>query len=182
MASSVATFCGDYVRSAHDGVVLYAGRSYEPYLGHDAPTDALLRAAQEEEADQKALAIVVASSVTATAIAACTRTSARRDVDAGQVVKAGDLLGLEGATGHATGCHLHYGLIRMDGAYVPTASRADQEMALPRADPRAHRPAARLQPLRCPGAARGARPTTARGLTRASVRPRRCSLRSARGR
>ena len=36
-------------------------------------------------------------------------------MDAGQVVEAGDIIGLEGMTGFATGCHLHYGLIRMDG-------------------------------------------------------------------
>jgi murein DD-endopeptidase MepM/ murein hydrolase activator NlpD len=31
-------------------------------------------------------------------------------VKPGDVVKAGDLLGWEGQTGHATGCHVHYGL------------------------------------------------------------------------
>ncbi len=31
-------------------------------------------------------------------------------VKTGQTVKAGDLLGYEGRTGHASGCHLHYGL------------------------------------------------------------------------
>jgi murein DD-endopeptidase MepM/ murein hydrolase activator NlpD len=31
-------------------------------------------------------------------------------VKPGQTVKAGQLLGYEGATGHASGCHVHYGL------------------------------------------------------------------------
>ena len=31
-------------------------------------------------------------------------------VKAGQHVRAGDLIGHEGATGHASGCHVHYGL------------------------------------------------------------------------
>jgi murein DD-endopeptidase MepM/ murein hydrolase activator NlpD len=31
-------------------------------------------------------------------------------VRAGQHVRAGQLIGYEGATGHASGCHVHYGL------------------------------------------------------------------------
>ncbi len=55
----IATFCGDYVRSAHDGVVLYAGRSYEPYLGHDGPTDDFYAQLKKKKLTKKALAIVV---------------------------------------------------------------------------------------------------------------------------
>ena len=45
------------------------------------------------------------------------------DVEAGQEVLAGDIIGLEGATGYATGCHLHYGMIRMDGAWQQVVER-----------------------------------------------------------
>jgi murein DD-endopeptidase MepM/ murein hydrolase activator NlpD len=47
---------------------------------------------------------------------------ASASVKAGQHVAAGKTaLGREGRTGDATGCHLHYELIRTDGAFIPVA-------------------------------------------------------------
>jgi murein DD-endopeptidase MepM/ murein hydrolase activator NlpD len=116
----IATFCGDYILSAHDGVVVYAGRTYEPYLGHDAPTDEFYAQLVKKKLTKKALPIVVVIDDGNGYRSVYAHLSHAR-VEAGQEVGAGQLIGLEGATGHATGCHLHYGLIRMDGAYVPIA-------------------------------------------------------------
>ncbi|MET1231894.1 MAG: M23 family metallopeptidase [Candidatus Limnocylindrales bacterium] len=116
----IATFCGDYILSAHDGVVVYAGRSYEPYLGHDGPTDEFYELLKKKKLSKKALPIVVVID-DGNGYRSLYAHLSRAEVEAGQVVGAGQQIGLEGATGHATGCHLHYGLVRMDGAYVPIA-------------------------------------------------------------
>ena len=137
----IATFCGDFIRSAHDGVVLYAGRSYEPYLGHDAPTDDFYALLKKKQLSRKALPIVVVIDDGNSYRSVYAHLS-RADVEAGQDVVAGQLLGLEGATGHATGCHLHYGLIRMDGAYVPIARELVRKWHYP------ERTRERIDPLR----------------------------------
>lgn len=116
----IATFCGDYILSAHDGVVLYAGRSYESFLGHDGPTDEFYAQLKKKKLTKKALPIVVVID-DGNGYRSLYAHLSRAEVEAGQVVGAGQLIGREGATGHATGCHLHYGLVRTDGAYVPIA-------------------------------------------------------------
>ena len=70
-------------------------------------------------------------------------------VKTGQTVKAGDLLGYEGRTGHASGCHLHYGLFspfETASFAIDPAIRAAHEGAQRRDRPR--RPAPRPPPTR----------------------------------
>ncbi len=137
----IATFCGDFIGSAHDGVVVYAGRSYEPYLGHDASTDDFYAQLKKKQLSKKALAIVVVID-DGNGYRSVYAHLSHANVEAGQAVDAGQLIGLEGATGHATGCHLHYGLIRMDGAYVPIARELVRKWHYP------ERTRERIDPLR----------------------------------
>src|SRR5829696_4012094 len=108
----LATWCGDKIRAAHAGTVLYAGRKFDPFLGYSKSMGDFY----SHVSNLNSLPIVIViddgngyrSVYVHLAVA---------KVGAGDVVKAGQTIGLEGATGHATGCHLHYGLIRMDGAW-----------------------------------------------------------------
>ena len=68
------------------------------------------------------------------------------------LVKVGDqvtrrtVIGLEGDTGNASGCHVHYELIRMDGRWMRVARPARQGIRLPGVAARAGRPAAGAEP------------------------------------
>jgi hypothetical protein len=46
---------------------------------------------------------------------------ARAIVASGDRIGAGQIIGYEGRTGRATGCHLHYSLILAEGPWVPVA-------------------------------------------------------------
>ena len=147
----LATFCGDRIVAAHDGIVLAAGRRFDAWMGWKGDLTPYV-----ERLDAKALwhtlpiAVVIDDGNGYRSVYAH---FSRVVVEAGQPVRAGDLLGYEGATGRATGCHLHYGLFspleqrvfQIDPAVVERMlvpshqiARIDPLRALPwRADPRA---------------------------------------------
>lgn len=116
----LATFCGDTVRAAHAGRVLYTGRRFDPYLGYEEAPDAYFATLKADGLPLTVLPIVVVVD-DGNGYRSIYVHLASTLVAAGTLIGAGQALGREGMTGHATGCHLHYGLIRMDGPYVPVA-------------------------------------------------------------
>jgi murein DD-endopeptidase MepM/ murein hydrolase activator NlpD len=104
----IASFCGDRVAAAHDGIVLAAGRRFDDvigWLGNLRP--------YYERLDAKgwwgSLPITVVID-DGNGYRSMYAHLARATVTVGQRVRVGQLIGYEGATGNATGCHLHYGL------------------------------------------------------------------------
>jgi murein DD-endopeptidase MepM/ murein hydrolase activator NlpD len=117
----LVTHCDDKVRAAHDGTVLYAGRNYDPYLGYQGNAQAIYdRLQQLGRTNEQAIVVVVDDGNGYRSVYVHLN---KAEVEQGQTLQAGDLIGLEGATGFASGCHLHYGLIRMDGGWQQVVSR-----------------------------------------------------------
>ncbi len=104
----LATFCGDRVVAAHDGTVLAAGRRYDRHIGWLGDLTPY-----QDRLDAKSLwitlpiVVVIDDGNDYRSIYAHFRDVV---VKPGDVVKAGQLLGYEGMTGRASGCHVHYGL------------------------------------------------------------------------
>ena len=136
----IATFCEDRIRAAHDGVVLAAGRQFDDYVGWIGDLDPYYRRLDRKDL-WKTLPIVVVID-DGNGYRSIYAHFSKVRVKPGQRVKAGRVIGLEGATGRASGCHLHYGLFspyeteRM-GLHPDTAKR----MKLPRSE------IARVNPL-----------------------------------
>ncbi len=110
----LATFCGDRVTAAHDGTVLAAGRQFDDVMGWVGDLTAY-----KDRLDAKHLWLTLPNVVVIDDGNGYRSIYAHfRDVVVapGDVVRAGQLLGYEGETGHATGCHLHYGLFSPDTA------------------------------------------------------------------
>ena len=104
----LATFCGDKVFAAHDGVVLAAGRRYDDYVGWVGDLSKY-KARLDAKKLWVTLPIVVViddGNGYRSVYAHFGKVVVKKD----QVVKAGELLGYEGRTGRASGCHLHYGV------------------------------------------------------------------------
>jgi murein DD-endopeptidase MepM/ murein hydrolase activator NlpD len=104
----MATFCGDRVNAAHDGVVLAAGRHFDEFVGWIGDLGPYYRILDRKQLwDDLPLVVVIDDGNGYRSIYAH---FSNVSVRAGDVVKAGQRIGFEGATGHASGCHVHYGL------------------------------------------------------------------------
>ncbi len=117
----LATHCGDEIRAAHDGTVIYAGRDFDVFLGyHGDAAEIYDRLERLGRVNTLPIVIVIDDGNGYRSVYVHLN---RADVVPGQVVSAGDVIGAEGATGFATGCHLHYGLIRMDSGWQDVVPR-----------------------------------------------------------
>jgi murein DD-endopeptidase MepM/ murein hydrolase activator NlpD len=108
----LATFCGDKVVAAHDGVVLAAGRRYDDQMGWLGDLSKY-----KARLDAKKLWITLPIVVViddGNGYRSIYAHFGKIVVKKGQAVTAGSLLGYEGRTGRASGCHLHYGLFSPD--------------------------------------------------------------------
>lgn len=104
----LATFCGDRVMAAHDGVVLAAGRHYDDSMGWVGDLDPYLRRLESKRLWMTLPIVVVTDD--GNGYRSIYAHFGKIVVKTGDVVQAGQLLGYEGATGRASGCHVHYGL------------------------------------------------------------------------
>jgi murein DD-endopeptidase MepM/ murein hydrolase activator NlpD len=104
----LATFCGDRITAAHDGIVIAAGRHFDRLLGWVGDLGPYFRRLNNKHLWFELPIVVVIDD--GNGYRSVYAHFERIKVQTGQEVHGGQLLGYEGATGHATGCHLHYGL------------------------------------------------------------------------
>jgi murein DD-endopeptidase MepM/ murein hydrolase activator NlpD len=104
----LATFCGDRIVAAHDGVVLAAGRRYDLHMGWVGDLQPYLDRLEAKKLWSTLPIVVVIDD--GNGYRSIYAHLSKAEVKKGDVVEAGDLLGYEGMTGRASGCHLHYGL------------------------------------------------------------------------
>jgi murein DD-endopeptidase MepM/ murein hydrolase activator NlpD len=104
----LATFCGDRIVAAHGGVVLAAGRRYDTQMGWVGDLQPYLDRLEAKGLWSTLPIVVVIDDGNGyrSIYAHLSKAAVKR----GDVVAAGDLVGYEGMTGRASGCHLHYGL------------------------------------------------------------------------
>lgn len=154
----LATFCGDRIVAAHDGLVLAAGRRYDGYMGWRgdlAPYTGRL----DDKKLWGTLPIVIVID-DGNGYRSVYAHFGRIVVERGTRVVAGQLLGYEGRTGRATGCHLHYELF---SPIEPRTFALDPDVAARMLLPTHH--TARIDPLLVlpPRLEPGATPTPPRG-------------------
>ncbi len=104
----LATFCGDKIVAAHDGVVLAAGRHFDDHMGWIGDLSKYYARLDAKKLWVTLPIVVVIDD--GNGYRSVYAHFGKIVVKKGQTVTAGTLLGFEGRTGRATGCHLHYGL------------------------------------------------------------------------
>ncbi len=136
----LATFCGDHVVAAHDGVVLAAGRHYDALMGWVGDLQPYLDRLDKKKLYSTLPIIVVVDD--GNGYRSMYAHFSKVVVKKGQTIKAGDFLGYEGMTGRASGCHLHYGLFSpLETATFGMDPKVAKHMKLPLAE------IARVDPL-----------------------------------
>jgi murein DD-endopeptidase MepM/ murein hydrolase activator NlpD len=104
----MATFCGDRVNAAHDGVVLAAGRRFDEFVGWIGDLAPYYQVLDKKKLWDDLPNVVVIDD--GNGYRSVYAHFSEVTVKPGEVVRAGHRIGFEGATGHASGCHVHYGL------------------------------------------------------------------------
>ena len=104
----LATFCGDRVTAAHDGTVLAAGRRYDQQMGWVGDLQPYLDRLDTKHLWSTLPIVVVIDD--GNGYRSMYAHFGKVVVKRGDTVTAGQLLGYEGMTGRASGCHVHYGL------------------------------------------------------------------------
>jgi murein DD-endopeptidase MepM/ murein hydrolase activator NlpD len=136
----LATFCGDRVMAAHDGRVLAAGRRFDMVMGWVGDLGPYLRRMEKNHLWSTLPIMVVTDD--GNGYRSMYAHFGRIVVKPGETVKAGQLLGYEGATGRASGCHVHYGLFSpWESATFAIKPDVAKRMKLPRTE------IARVDPL-----------------------------------
>ncbi len=103
----IATWCGDRIRAAHDGVVLAAGRKHQRFMGWVGDLSAFRAKLDRIGWGGQSITVVINDG---NGYRSAYSHLSRPIVKIGDVVRAGQVIGYEGDTGNATGCHLHYTL------------------------------------------------------------------------
>jgi murein DD-endopeptidase MepM/ murein hydrolase activator NlpD len=104
----MASFCGAPVVAAHDGVVLAAGRHFDDVIGWIGDLGPYYdRLNSQHRWGNLPIVVVIDDGNGYRSIYAHFHDIT---VKPGQSVRGGQLIGHEGRTGHASGCHVHYGL------------------------------------------------------------------------
>ena len=126
----IARPCGTPIKAAHAGTVIYAGRRADPYLGFSASIQPYYDELTRRKLTDRSLPVMVIIDDGNGLIGVYVHLR-EATVTAGQSVRAGETIGLEGRTGNATGCHLHYSLYLANGPWVAVAATLVQKWHYP---------------------------------------------------